>query len=137
MVRDLSVLHPHHINRFEMNLAMGRSDAEERSIMRPMVGLVGCHTISIGKLPVNLCMKVGECRTHVGVELSDTGLVGSRPRLRCVVNKVVGEQFFEHLEVPLALDFLGIAADDSLRGIAYCGIAHSSNPLKFPVAIAV
>jgi len=33
-----------------------------------------------------------------------------------VVNEVVGEEFFEELEVPTALDLFSIPADDSFRG---------------------
>src|SRR5262245_45238858 len=118
MVCDLAVLDPHHINRFEMNLAMGRSNPKKQALVSPMVSFVRRHSISVGKLPVDFGMKIGECRTHVSVELSDTRLIGSVPRLRWVVDKVVVEQFFEDLEVPLSLNFFGIAADDSLRGVA-------------------
>jgi hypothetical protein len=34
-----------------------------------------------------------------------------------VVNKVVGEKFLEHFEIPMALHFFGISSDYSLRGI--------------------
>src|SRR5215470_7940710 len=108
-----AVLHAHDIDRLEVNFAMGWSDAEERSFMRPVVGLVGNHTISIGNLPVDLRMKVGKRHAKVGIELPDAGLVGSCARLRCVVNKILREEFLEEVEVPTALHFFGIAADDS------------------------
>src|SRR5215510_16235781 len=118
MVSYFAVLHAHDIDRLEVNLAMSWSNAKERSFMRAVVGLVRRHLISVGKLPVDFGAKIGECRTHVGVELSDPRLVRSGARLRCVVNEVIGEQFFEHLEVPLSLNFFGITAADSLRRIA-------------------
>jgi len=34
-----------------------------------------------------------------------------------MVNKVVGEQFFEHFEVLLSLNLLGISTDNSFCGI--------------------
>jgi len=80
-----------------------------------MVSFVRRHAISIGKLPVDLRVEVGECQTKIGVEPSNTRLVGSGSRLRCVVHKVIGEQFFEHLEATISLDLFGIAADDRLR----------------------
>ena len=67
--------------------------------MRPVIGLVGRHAISIGKLPVDHRVKVGECITHIAVELAHAGFVGRHVWLRCVINKIVREQFFEHLAV--------------------------------------
>src|SRR5262249_1089752 len=113
VVGYFAVLHAHAIDRLEVNFAMGWSEAEERSFMRPVVGLVGSHTISISNLPVDLRMKVGKRHAKVGIELPDAGLVGSCARLRCVVNKILSEEFLEEVEVPTALHFFGIAADDS------------------------
>ena len=39
MVRDLAVLHAHHINRFVMNLAMSRSNSQKLTLVSPMVSL--------------------------------------------------------------------------------------------------
>src|SRR5215831_5529937 len=118
MVGYFAVLHAHDIDRLEMNLALRWRDAKERSFMRPVVGLVSRHTISIGKLPVDLRVEVRECQTKIGIELPNTRLVRSGSWLRCVVHEDVGEQFFEHLEVTITLDLFGNAADDRLRGIA-------------------
>jgi hypothetical protein len=41
-----------------------------------------------------------------------------------MVEKIVREEFLEDVEVPFALDFLGIPADDRLRGFARCGAVH-------------
>src|SRR6266403_5610889 len=76
VVGDLAVPDTHHIDTLEVNSAMGWSDAEERSFMRPGVGLVGNHTISIGQLPVDLRVKVGKCVTHIAVEFARAGFVG-------------------------------------------------------------
>jgi hypothetical protein len=34
MIGDLSVLHAHHIHCFKLDLAVGRSNSEERPVMR-------------------------------------------------------------------------------------------------------
>jgi len=75
------------------------------------------HPIAVSQLPVDLRVKVGECVTNVAVEFTYARFVGRHVLLRCVVNKVVREQFFEHVEVPLSLDFFGISTDNSLCGI--------------------
>jgi hypothetical protein len=81
--------------------------------MRPGVGLVGRHAVSVGKLPVDLGVKVRKRDTEISVEFPDTRFVWRRARLRGVINKIVSEQFFEDIEVPVTLDFFGIPADDS------------------------
>src|SRR5262245_2942635 len=120
MVGYFAVLHAHDIDGLEVNFAMSWNDAKEKSFMRPVVGLVSSHTISVGKLPVDFGVKVGEGLTYVLIEPPHSCLVGghSSSRLRRVVNKVVREQFFENLKVALSLDFFGISTDNSLRGIA-------------------
>jgi hypothetical protein len=57
-------------------------------------------------------MKVRECVTNIAVELSHTGFVGRHVWLGCVVDEVVGEKFFEHVEISLSLDFFGISPDN-------------------------
>jgi len=81
--------------------------------MRPMVGPIGRHAIPIGKLPVDLRVKVRECDTEIGVELPYTRLVRRGAWLLCVVNEIVGEKFFEDIEVSPALDFFGISTNNS------------------------
>jgi hypothetical protein len=54
VVRDLTVLHTHHINRFEMDLAMGRSNAKKRALVRAVIGLVRRHPVAVCKLQVDL-----------------------------------------------------------------------------------
>jgi len=40
MIRDLSVLHAHHIHTFKVDLAVGRSNSEERALVCAVIGLV-------------------------------------------------------------------------------------------------
>src|SRR6516164_665647 len=75
VVRDLSVLHTHHINRFEMNLAIGRSNSKKRTAMRPVVGFEGRHSVAVRKLPVDFGVKIGEGLTYVRIELPHACLV--------------------------------------------------------------
>jgi hypothetical protein len=81
--------------------------------MHAMVCFVGRHSIAVGELPVNLRMKVGESGSKVAVEFSHTSLVGSRARLRSVVDEIVGEQLFENSEVSLTLNLFGISPDNA------------------------
>jgi hypothetical protein len=113
MVCDLAVLDTHHINRFEMNLAMRRSNSKERALIR----FVGCRAIAINKLPVDFGAKVRKRLPHVCVKLAHAGLVWSCSRLRRVVDKIIREQFFEDFEFPLALNFLCVSAHNGLRFI--------------------
>ena len=39
VVGDLAVSHAHHVNGFEMNFAMRRSNSEEWAIVRTVIGL--------------------------------------------------------------------------------------------------
>ena len=79
MVGDLAVLDAHDIDGLEVHLAVGWSDPQESPFMCAVVGFVRRHAIAIGKLPVDLRMKVRECGTHVGVEFSHTRLFGVVP----------------------------------------------------------
>jgi hypothetical protein len=49
---------------------------------------------------------------------------------RASLASAVREEFFENIEVSLALDLLGIPADNSFRGIGSRGGAHAVNSLK-------
>lgn len=117
MLCDPPVTHPHDIDRLEVDLAMGWSDAQERPFMRSVISLVSRHAIAIRELPVNFRMEVRERGTKIAVELPYTFLVTSRVRLWCMVNEIIGEEFFKHIEVPSALHFLGISADNSFRRV--------------------
>jgi hypothetical protein len=69
-------------------------------------------------------MKVGEGGAKSAVENPHTVLVGSGVRLGRVVGEVVSEEFLEDIEVPTALNFFGVPADDGLRGFARFIGAH-------------
>lgn len=118
MIGDLAVTHTHDVDGLELNLAARRRHAKEVSLVRPVIGLVGRHTISIGNLPMDVGVKVGKRGPKNFVELPRTVLIGRASRLRRVIKKIVGEQFFEHFEIPAALDLFGVAADDGLGGFA-------------------
>jgi hypothetical protein len=75
MVGDFSVLHTHDIDRLEMDFTVSWSNAKERPFVTAVVRLVSYHSVAIGKLPVNLRMKVGECGTNIRVEFSYACLV--------------------------------------------------------------
>src|SRR5215475_3713559 len=107
MVRDLAVLHAHHVDRFEMNLAMRRRNAEEWAIMGAVIGFVSSHPIALSELPVNHGMKVRKRLAHVGVELPDPGLVGVGSGLGRVIHEIVRKQLFENVKVSFALDLSG------------------------------
>jgi hypothetical protein len=47
MIGDLSVLYPHHIHTFELDLAMGWSNSKKRTLVSAMIGFVGRHAIAI------------------------------------------------------------------------------------------
>src|SRR5499427_10159920 len=112
MVGDFSVLHTHDIDRLEMDFTVSGSDAKKRPFVSTVVRLVRCHSVTVGKLPVNLRMKVGECGTNIRVESSYACLVWSRVRLRRVISEIVSEEFVEDVEVSPPLDLFGVSADD-------------------------
>src|SRR5215470_19874763 len=112
MVGDLAVLDAHDVDRLEMNLAMSWSDSKKWPLMSAVVRLVRSHSIAVRKLPMDLRMKVSERSTKISVEFSHTGFVGCGPRLRCVVDEIIGEQLLENIEVSPALDLFGVSADD-------------------------
>src|SRR5262250_701515 len=112
MVGDFSVLHTHDIDRLEMDVTVSWSDAKKGPFVSAVVRLVRCHSVTVGKLPVNLRMKVGEGGTNIHVEFSYSCLVWSRVRLRRVISEIVGEEYVEDIEVSPPLDLFGVSADD-------------------------
>jgi hypothetical protein len=58
VVGDLAVLNAHDIDRLEMDLSVRWSHPKKRPFMRAVICLVGCHSIAVDELPVDLCMKV-------------------------------------------------------------------------------
>ena len=77
MIRDLAVLDGHDIDRLEVDLTVSWSHPKERPFMRAVIRFVRRHPIAIGKLPVDLGMKVRECGTNIAVKLSHAPFVRS------------------------------------------------------------
>ena len=77
---------------------------------------------------MNFGVKVGKRRPENFVELPRAVFIGRASRLRRVIEKIVGEEFLEHLKIPAALHLLGVAADDSLGGFANVAGGHDLLP---------
>jgi len=50
-----------------------------------------------------------------------------------MVEKVVGKELFEHFEIPTALHFFGVAANDCFRGRARIAACHDLPPIGLRV----
>src|SRR5215470_3445546 len=100
-----------------MDFAVSRGDAKKGPFVSAVIRLVRCHSVTIGKLPVNLPMKVGECGTDIRVEFSYACLVWSSVRLWRVIGEIVGEEFIEDVKSSLPLDLFCIPAYYGLRGL--------------------
>src|SRR5215510_10611943 len=116
MVGDFSALHTHDIDRLEMDFTVSWGDAKKGPFVSAVVRLVGCHSVTVGKLPVDLRMKVGECGTNIRVEFSYACLVGSSVRLRRVIGEIFGEEFVEDVKSSFSLDLFGIPAYNGFCG---------------------
>jgi hypothetical protein len=57
---DLALAHAHDIDGLELNLTARRCHAQEFSSVSPVIGLVRRHAVTIGKLPMDVGVKVGE-----------------------------------------------------------------------------
>jgi hypothetical protein len=64
-----------------------RRHPEKLAQMRPMIGLVGRHPVTIGKLPMDFGMEVGKGGKENFVKLARPRLVGRAARLRRVVEE--------------------------------------------------
>src|SRR5262250_3080514 len=124
MVGDFSALHTHDIDRLEMDFTVSWSDPKKGSFVSAVVRLVRCHSVTVGKLPVNLRVKVGEGGTNIRVEFSHACLVWSRVRLGRVISEIVGKEFVEDIKSSFALNFLGVASRNRLRFIRDWLLAH-------------
>jgi hypothetical protein len=111
MVGDFAVLDTHDVDGLEMDFSVSWSDAKEGSFVSAVVRLVGCHSVTVGKLPVDLRMKVREGGTNIRVELSYACLVWSSVWLRRVIGEIVGDEFVEDVKSSRSLDLFGIPAD--------------------------
>ena len=59
--------------------------------MGAVIGLVGGHEITGGRLPVDLGMEVGERGTQAPVQHPHPVFIGCRARLRRVVDEIIGK----------------------------------------------
>ena len=98
-----------------MNLAMSRSDAEKRTLVCPMVGFVGRHSVLRQQAASGFEPENREGLPHVCIKITYAGLVWSCAWLRGVIYKIMCEQFFEDVESPFALNFLGAVAHNRFR----------------------
>ena len=96
---------------------MSRSNSQKLTLVSPMVSFVHRHTVAVRKLPVDFGVKIGEGPANVCIKVPYAGLVWRRSWLRRVVYKIICEEFFEDVESPFALNFLGVATDNRLRFI--------------------
>src|SRR5882762_8617262 len=87
---------------------MGWSDAKKLPFMCSVVGLVCGHPVAISQLPMDLCMKIGEGRMNIAVELTHPGFIGRHVWLRRVVDEVVCEKFLKNVESSFSLNLFGI-----------------------------
>ena len=76
-----------------------------------------CHVVAIGELPVDLCVKVGECGTQIGIELAHARLIRRHVWLRRLIDEVVREELFENVKSSFPLSLFGISTDDGFRRI--------------------
>ena len=119
VLSDLAVAYAHDVDGLELNFATRRRHAQEFSPVGPVIGLVRRHAVAVGKLPMDVGVKVGERGPKDIVELSRAVLVRRAAGLRRVVEEVIGEEFVEHFEISAALHFLRVAAND-----CFCSLAH-------------
>ena len=116
MVGDFAVLDTHDIDGLEMDFSVSWGNAKKGPFVSAVVGLVRCHSVTIGKLPVDLRMKVGKCSANIPVEFSYACLVWSSVRLRRVTDEIFREEFVEDVKSSLSLDLLSIPADHGFCG---------------------
>src|SRR4029453_4109762 len=70
MLDDLAVPHTHGVDGFKMNPSTGCLHAQEWPLMRSVIRLIRRHEISVGSLPMDFSVEVGERAAPDGVQLS-------------------------------------------------------------------
>jgi hypothetical protein len=60
MLGDLPVVHAHGVHALEVDLPTGRRHAQERPLVRSVIGLEGRDDLTIGGLPMDDRVEVGE-----------------------------------------------------------------------------
>src|SRR5215468_9383829 len=116
MVGDFAVLDTHDVHRLEMDFTVSWSDAKKGPFVSAVVRLVRCHSVTVGKLPVDFRMKVGKGGSNIRIEFSYACLVRSRVRLRRVIDEIVCEELIEYVKSSLSLDLFGIPAYNGFCG---------------------
>ena len=62
MLRNLAITHSHYVHGLKVDFGPRWGKAHEFAAMSAVICLKCCDAVSIGDLPVDLRMKVGECR---------------------------------------------------------------------------
>src|SRR4029077_2489648 len=104
---------------------MSWSDAEEISFMCSVVCLVRDDPVAIGKLPMDLWVKVGKCVANIAVEFTHACFVGRHVWLRRVIDEVVREKLFENIKSSFSLNLFGIAAHHGFGCVRRCHCSHA------------
>src|SRR6266436_2263146 len=129
VVGDPAVLDAHDVDGLQPDLAVSGSDPKKWPCMRAPVGFIRRHSIAVGKLPVDLGMKVRERGANASVEFSYTRLVCRGARLRCVIDEIVREEFVKNIEVSRVLDLFDIPADNVFGRLGRSDAAHLADSL--------
>ena len=117
MLGDLAVVHSHDVDGFKMDSLTSRLHTEECSLVRSVIGLVSRNEFPIGDLPMDLCVEIGERGTKGVVKAPDAVFIRCGVWLGGMVNEVVSKEVLEDVEIPTALHFFGIAADDGFGSV--------------------
>jgi hypothetical protein len=67
MLGDLAVAHSHDVDGFKVDSSTGRRPPKECSLVRSMIRLVSRHKLSVGGLPMDICVEIRECSTKPAV----------------------------------------------------------------------
>jgi hypothetical protein len=116
MLGNPAVYNPHDVDGLKMDFPAGRLHAQERALMRSVICLEGRDEIVVGDLPMDFGTEIGKRPAERMVKDAHAVFVGATVRLWGVVDEIVGEKLLEQIEIPAALNFFRIAADDSHRG---------------------
>src|SRR6266404_618417 len=117
MLGDFAVMYSHDVDRFKMDSSTCRRHTQEGSLVRSVIGLVSRYEFSVGRLPMDFCMEIRERGTKCAVKASDAVFIRCGVWLGRMVNEVVSKEFLKDVEIPTALHFFGIAADDRFRAV--------------------
>jgi hypothetical protein len=98
-----------------MDFSTSWRHTQERSLVRSMIRLVSSNKLPVGCLPMDFRMEIGECGAKCAVQASRAISIGSDVWLWGMVNEIVSEEILEDVEVPTALHFFGVPADDGFR----------------------